>query len=277
MGLRINTNVMSLNAQRNLMRATHDLQKSFRRLSTGRRVATAADDAAGLAISERLRNRIRSTDQAVRNAQDGISMSQTAEGALSEINTILVRMRQLTIQAKNGTTSPADKDTLNDEFQALVAEVDRIANTTEFNTIKLLDGTQASVELQVGADATTNDILTLNLNNMTSTALSIDALDISGTGTPDYTTAINNIDAAVDMVSQTRGDLGASLNRMDSVISNLQNQSENLSAANSRIVDVDVAAETANLTKSSILQQAAISVLAQANIQPQAALSLLQG
>jgi len=278
MGLRINTNVASLNAQRNLSKNTGILSRSFMKLSTGRRIAVAADDAAGLAISERLKAKIRSLDQAQRNAQDGISLVQTAEGSLQEVNDILVRMRELAIQAKNGTTSPADKDTLNQEFQALIEEVDRIAKTTDFNETQLLDGSvTGGITLQIGADVTTNDVLTVGLVDVQagSTGLAIDTLDIGSTG--DYTTAINTIDSAIDTVSQLRGDLGAVQNRLDSVIANLAVNSENLSAANSRIVDVDVAQETANLTKYSILQQAAISVLAQANVQPQAALSLLQG
>lgn len=276
MGLRVNTNVSSLTAQRSLSKATGDLNGNFRRLSTGLRIATAADDAAGLAISERLRARIRSLDQAGRNAQDGISLVQTAEGAMQEINSLLVRMRELAIQAANGTTSAADKDTLNDEFQALIQEVDRSASQTNFNTIQLLDGSVAALTLQVGADTVANvDTLNVSLADVRSTTLSIATLDIGSTGV--QTTAIVNLDAAIDTISQARGDLGAVQNRLGSLISNLQVSSENLSAAESRIRDVDVASESAMLTKNTILQQAAISVLAQANVQPQAALALLQG
>ena len=279
MGLRINTNVASLNAQRSLARTTGRLTRSFSRLSTGHRIAVAADDAAGLAISERLKAKIRSTDQAARNAQDGISLVQTAEGAMAEINEILIRMRELAIQAKNGTTSAADKDTLNLEFQALIEEVDRIAMTTDFNNTQLLDGSQVGgITLHVGADVTTNDTLLVNLVDIRaqSAGVGIDALDI-GSVLGDFTVAITTIDSAIDTVSGSRGELGAVQNRLMTVIANLAVNSENLQAANSRIVDVDVAQETANLTKLSILQQAAISVLAQANVQPQAALSLLQG
>jgi len=276
MGLRINTNVASLNARRSLARATRMLNRSFRKLSTGRRIAVAADDAAGLAISERLKAKIRSTDQASRNAQDGISLVQTGEGALSEVNSILIRMRELAIESKNGTTSPADKNTLDQEFQALISEADRIANTTDFNNIQLLDGSNTNISLQVGPDATTNDSISITLADMRagSTGLNIQSLNISSTG--DYTLALTTIDAAINTVSQARGDLGAIQNRLGAVISNLGVSSENLNAANSRIVDVDVAEETAQLTKFSILQQAAISVLSQANVQPQAALSLLR-
>jgi len=275
MGLRINTNVSSLSAQRSLSRATEDLNRNFRRLSTGLRIASASDDAAGLAISERLRARIRSLDQAARNAQDGVSLVQTAEGALDEVNSLLVRMRELSIQANNGTTSPADRDTLDDEFQALIQEVDRISSATNFNRVQLLDGSVSSITLQVGADTVAGvDTLDISLLNVTSTSLTLNALGIGQTGDPSQ--AITDIDGAIDAVSQFRGDLGAAQNRLGSVISMLRVGSENLSAAESRIRDVDVASETAALTKNSILQQAAISVLAQANVQPQAALSLLQ-
>lgn len=276
MGLRINTNISSLNAQHSLARATEALSSSFRRLSTGNRIAVAADDAAGLAISERLRARIRSTDQAARNSQDGISLVQTAEGALQEVNGVLIRMRELSIQSANGTTSPADRDTLNEEFQALIEEVDRIANATSFNTIKLLDASTASVRFQVGADNVQGiDTLDVSLAAVRASDLSISALSIGSTG--DTSLAIAQLDAAIDIVSQARGDFGAVQNRLGGLIFTLQVASENLSAAESRIRDVDVAAETARLTKHTILQQAAISVLAQANVQPQSALALLQG
>ncbi len=276
MGLRINTNVSSLNAQRSLSRATEALNTSFRRLSTGQRVATAADDAAGLAISERLRARVRSTEQAARNAQDGISLVQTAEGAMQESNSMLIRMRELAVQANNGTMSTADRDTLNAEFAALITEIDRVASATNFNTISLLDGTVASLTLQVGADTTAGvDTLNVSMTSATALALGINALNIGATG--NASAAIAAIDTAINSVSQGRGNLGAVQNRLQGLISNLQVSVENLSAAESRIRDVDVAAETANLTKNSIIQQAAISVLAQANTQPQSALALLQG
>lgn len=276
MGLRINTNVSSLNAQRSLSRATEALNTSFRRLSTGQRVATAADDAAGLAISERLRARVRSTEQASRNAQDGISLVQTAEGAMQESNSMLIRMRELAVQANNGTMSATDRDTLQAEFSALITEIDRVASATNFNTISLLDGTVASLTLQVGADTAAGvDTLNVSMTSATALALGINALNIGAAGSP--STAIAAIDTAINSVSQGRGNLGAVQNRLQGLISNLQVSVENLSAAESRIRDVDVAAETAQLTKNSIIQQAAISVLAQANTQPQSALALLQG
>lgn len=274
MGLRVNTNTASINAQRNLASVTDRLSTNFRRLSTGLRISTAADDAAGLAISERLRSQVRSLDQAKRNANDGISLVQTAEGALNEVNSVLTRLRELSIQSANGSVSNQDKDTLNEEFTSLVDEIDRIAQSTEFNGINLLDGSSASVSFQVGYGTTAGvDTLDVTLQAADETALGLDSLDISSTG--NTSTAIAAIDTAINTVSSLRGSLGAAQNRLGSTINNLAIQTENLSAAESRIRDVDVAYETAQLTRNSILQQASISVLAQANAQPQAALALL--
>ena len=274
MGLRGNTNVTSINAQRNLSSVTNRLSDNFRRLSTGLRISSAADDAAGLAISERLRSQVRSLDQAKRNANDGISMVQTAEGALNEVSSILTRLRELSIQANNGTVSGADKDTLNEEFESLVNEIDRIGNSTEFNDIKLLDGSLPSVSFQVGfGTAAGIDTLDVTLEEATANNLGLDTLNIGSTGSQNA--AITAIDDAINTVSGLRGSLGAVQNRLGSTINNLAIQTENLSAAESRIRDVDVAYETAQLTRNNILQQASISVLAQANAQPQAALSLL--
>ena len=274
MGLRVNTNIASINAQRNLADITGRLNSSYRRLSTGLRITTAADDAAGLAISERLRSQIRSLDQAKRNANDGISLVQTAEGALNETSNILTRMRELAIQASNGSVSNADKNTLNEEFSALVNEINRIARGTEFNGINLLDGTSSSLSFQVGFGTTTGiDTIAVSLSPALSTTLSLQSLDIGSSGTP--STAISTIDTAIDTVSSLRGSLGAVQNRLSSTVSNLGSGIENLSAAASRIRDVDVASETAELTRNTILQQASISILAQANISSQGALALL--
>jgi len=274
MGLRVNTNVTSINAQRNLSSVTNRLGNNFRRLSTGLRISTAADDAAGLAISERLRSQVRSLEQAKRNANDGISFVQTAEGALNEVSSILVRLRELAIQSSNGSVSNQDKETLDEEFQSLVNEVNRIGRSTEFNGIKLLDGSSSSVSFQVGFGTTSGiDTLSVSLAAALSTSLALESLDIGSGGAT--TTALTNIDAAINTVSSLRGSLGAVQNRLGSTINNLAIQTENLSAAESRIRDVDVAYETAQLTRNNILQQASISVLAQANAQPQSALSLL--
>jgi flagellin len=274
MGLRVNTNVTSINAQRNLSTVTDRLSGNFRRLSTGLRISTAADDAAGLAISERLRSQVRSLDQAKRNANDGISMVQTAEGALNEVSSILTRLRELAIQSSNGSVSNQDKETLDQEFQSLVSEVNRIGASTEFSGIKLLDGSTSSVSFQVGFGTTAGtDTISVSLSAALSTSLSLNSLDIGSGGAT--TTAITNIDTAINTVSGLRGTLGAVQNRLGSTINNLSITVENLSAAESRIRDVDVAYETAQLTRNQILQQASIAVLGQANSLPQSALRLL--
>jgi len=276
MGLRVNSNIASLNAQRSLSNTTEKLQANYRRLSTGLRISTASDDAAGLAISERFRAQVRSTNQAIRNAQDGISLTQTGEGALNEVSSILIRMRELSIQASNGTVSDADKATLNQEFTDLINEIDRIAQSTTFNGVQLLDGTGSTITFQVGTGTTTGiDTIQLSTSDTLASTLGLSTLDIGSGGSP--TTAVNLLDDAINSVSRVRGQFGAAQNRLTTTIANLQIQSENLSAAESRIRDVDVAVETSSLTRNSILQQAAISILAQANTQPQAALQLLQG
>jgi flagellin len=275
MGLRVNTNVASINAQRNLANVTERLSSSFRRLSTGLRISVAADDAAGLAISERLRAQIRSLGQAQRNANDGISLVQTAEGALNEVSSILTRLRELAIQAANGTVSAQDKDTLDQEFQALIQEIDRIGRSTQFNGVHMLDGSTSSMVFQVGTGVVTGlDTFTVSLSPALATTLALSGMSIGASG--DTSAAITAVDAAINTVSSLRGNLGAVQNRLYSTITNLGVQVENISAAESRIRDVDVAAETAQLTRNSILQQASISILAQANAQPQAALQLLQ-
>ena len=274
MGLRVNTNIASINAQRNLSTVSERLGGNFRRLSTGLRISTASDDAAGLAISERLRSQVRSLEQGKRNANDGISLVQTAEGALNEVSSILVRLRELSIQSSNGSVSDQDKATLDEEFQSLVSEVNRIGRSTEFNGIKLLDGSSSAVSFQVGFGTTAGiDTLAVSLSAALSTSLSLNALDIGSSGST--TTALTNIDTAINSVSSLRGTLGAVQNRLGSTINNLAITTENLSAAESRIRDVDVAYETAQLTRNNILQQASISILAQANQAPQQALQLL--
>ncbi|MSR46775.1 MAG: flagellin FliC [Planctomycetes bacterium] len=273
MALRINQNISSINAQRGLSQVSSRLEKNYQHLTTGLRIATASDDAAGLGISERLRAQTRSLNQAQRNANDGISLVQTAEGSLNEVSNILIRMRELAIQANNGTASAGDQDTLDQEFQDLISEVDRIAQSTEFNTIKLTDGSQSTVAFQIGAGTASTDTITVDLQSALASDLGLSSLDISSAGTP--TTAISAIDTAIDSVSGIRGDLGAAQNRLSSTIANLGVSIESLSAAESRIRDVDVAFETADLTRNSILQQAALAILSQANVQPQSALSLL--
>jgi len=209
-----------------------------------------------------------------RRAPPTSAYAQTAEGALNEVSSILIRLRELTIQSSNGSVSDQDKATLDEEFQSLVSEVNRIGRSTEFNGIKLLDGSSSSVSFQVGFGTTAGiDTLSVSLSAALSTSLALNTLDIGSTGST--TTALTNLDAAINSVSSLRGSLGAVQNRLGSTINNLAIQTENLSAAESRIRDVDIAYETAQLTRNNILQQAAISVLSQANAQPQSALQLL--
>ncbi|MHC5062381.1 MAG: flagellin N-terminal helical domain-containing protein [Planctomycetota bacterium] len=275
MGLRVNTNIASVNAQRNVAGVTERLGQNFRRLSTGLRISVAADDAAGLAISERLRAQVRSLQQASRNANDGISLVQVGEGALNEVSNILIRLRELSIQSANGSTSAADQDTIQEEFVSLVSEIDRIGASTDFNGVRLLDGTASTVTFQVGINSVAGvDTIDVTLVGAQSTTLGLDTLDVGSTG--DTATAITAIDNAINQVSAIRGRFGSLQNRFQSTIANIAVQTESLSAAESRIRDVDVAYETANLTRNSIMQQAAISILSQANAQPQVALSLLQ-
>ncbi len=270
MGLRVNTNVASLTAQKNLFGVTSRLQGNYARLSSGLRISTAADDAAGLGISEKMRSQIRSYGVAARNAQDGISLAQTAEGALNEVSNILGRMRELAMQSANGTLDTEDRATLDTEFQALDSEINRIATQTEFNGIALLNNTTGAT-IQVGLDS--GQTITVNTVDVQSATLGTDTLAV--TTTTNASTALAAIDTAISSVNTARGQLGADQNRLSSSLASILSVRENLSSAESRIRDVDVASETADLTRNSILQQAATAVLAQANTQPQLALSLL--
>ena len=278
MSLTINTNVASLNAQRNLGSSQSALAKSMQRLSSGLRINSAKDDAAGLGISDRMTGQIRGLNQAVRNANDGISLAQTAEGALQETTNILQRMRELAVQAANGSNTSTDRDSLNAEFGQLQAEIERIAGTTQFNGKNLLDGTFSAGQgtFQIGANS--GQTIAFSIGGMAATSLNVDAAAIHIAGSATYAniaSAITAIDTAIDTVGSQRGELGAVQNRFESTISNLSNISENLSAARSRIMDADIAQETSSMTKFNILQQAGVSILAQANQAPQLALSLL--
>jgi flagellin len=276
MGLRINTNVASLNAQRNLMGTKWGLDKSLEKLSSGFRINRAGDDAAGLAISENLKAQIRGLKQASRNAQDGVSLVQVAEGGLNEISSIMIRLRELAVQAASDTIGPVERQFLNVEYDQLVSEVDRIADGTEFNGTPLLSGTGSILDFQVG---TRNDP---HLDRLSFDASKADAnsaaLGINLTSVADKASAQNSlaaIDSAIVSVSAMRADFGAVQNRLQSTIGNLAVSTENLSAANSRIRDVDIAEETAEMTKNNILLQAGTSVLAQANQSSNTALQLL--
>ncbi len=272
MALVVNTNLFSMTAQKNMAVHSEKLAGSFAKLSSGLRIVTAADDAAGLGISERMRAEIRSLNMAQRNAQDGISLVQTAEGALSEVSSNLIRMRELAIESANGTLSGADRQSLDAEFQALMSEIDRVATDSSFNGTSLLDSA-GSIDIQVGVDV--GEVITITTADMQTTALGITGLDI--TTAAGASALLVSMDTAIDGVVSQRGAFGASQNRMQSAMRSIATSAENLSGAESRIRDVDVAAETAQLTKNRILQQAASSVLAQANTQPQLAMSLLQG
>jgi flagellin len=271
MGLRVNTNIASMTAQRYLSQVSTRLQSNYARLSSGLRIATAADDAAGLGISERMRAQIRSFTVVGRNAQDGVSLVQTGDGALQEVSNNLARMRELAVQAANGTLTTQDRTTLDTEFQELVGEIDRLATQTKFNGVTLLDGSTATLDIQVGITA--GETITITLPDATAATLGIDTLDIATAATA--STALATIDSAIDDVTTGRGGFGAAQNRLTSAIASIASAREAVAGAESRIRDVDVAAETADLTRNSILQQAAVAVLAQANVQPQLALSLL--
>lgn len=279
MGLRISTNVSSLNAQRHLRNTRRLLDRSLERLSSGYRINRAGDDAAGLAISEKLRAKTRGLIQAQRNASDGVSLIQVAEGGLSEIQNILVRLRELGVQAASDTIGREERRYLNEEYQSLKEEIDRIANVTEFNGTNLLDGTGGSLDFQVntgglnilGVDRITFDAFKSDVN--------ADKLGLSELGVDskaDAQRSLSIIDLAIENVSSIRGDLGAIESRLNSTIRNLSVSVENLSAANSRIKDVDIASETSELTRNTVLVQAGVSVLSQANSIPRMALSLLE-
>jgi len=267
------SNATSLGAQRNLMSTQKNLGKSITRLSSGMRINSAADDAAGLAISSRMSADIRSVGQAERNANDGISMIQIAEGAMNEQQNIMGRLRELAVQSANGAISDNERAFIDAEHDQLVAEVQRISQVTEFNGFNMLGGDAGTFAMQVGKDATANDSIDVAFTATDSTTLGINAMDLSTAA--GASTALGTIDTAIDALSTTRAGLGASQNRLEVTIQNLRTEEENLTSANSRIRDVDVARETAALTRNQIMSQAGTAMLAQANQLPSMALSLL--
>ena len=272
MAITINTNVASLNAQRNLNTSANALGKSMQRLSSGLRINSAKDDAAGSAISEKMHAQVRGLNQAVRNANDGISLAQTAEGALQETTNILQRMRELAVQGGNDTLTTSDRDAIGSELLQLGKEISRIATTTSFNGKSLLDGTFSGV-LQVGANG--SQVISIKVSgSMTASALQINSLVV--TSNAQAGSVISLVDSALNTIATARSELGAVQNRLESTISNLSNISENISSARSRILDADIAQETSNMTKNNILQQAGVSILAQANQAPNLAMSLLR-
>ena len=263
----INTNVMSLTAQRNLNSSQGALATSMQRLSSGLRVNSAKDDAAGLAIAERMNTQVRGMNVAIRNANDGISLSQTAEGGLQEVSNMLQRMRELAVQSVNGTNSSADRANLNAEFTALNAEIGRIGDTTKFNNVSVLKST-GNIAFQVGANTGATNKLSIALVSIASIAG-----NISSVGTAE--TAIGTISVMIDRVTTNRAAFGATQSRFESAINNLQISVENQEAARGRIMDADFAVETANMTKANILQQAGNAMVSQANSAPQSVLQLL--
>jgi flagellin len=273
MSLFVNTNVSAINAQRQLINSGGSLDTAFKRLSSGFRINSAADDAAGLQISNRLSSQINGLNQAISNANDGISLAQTAEGAMEEITNSLQRIRTLAIQSQNGINSSGDRTALQKEVSALQTEINRIKDTTQFGGIDLLKGS-FSANFLVGANAGQNILVKMSRTDGFGTkGLGIDTLSIKTVA--DASRAITQIDSAIKSIDSTRADLGALQNRFQSTIRNLSNIVENVSSARSRIRDTDFAKETAELTRSQILQQASTTILSQANQRPQAALSLL--
>lgn len=276
MTLFVNTNVSSLNAQRQLFTSGNNLDTAFQRLSSGFRINSAADDAAGLQITDRMTSQVQGLDQAVRNANDGISLAQVAEGALSETTTALQRIRTLAIQSQNGINSSSDRAALQKEVAALKTEISRIASATQFAGVEVLSGAFSAAFL-VGANA--GQTISVNLSSANGASYGASGL---GVGTADISTeagasgALTAVDTAISSIGALRADLGAIQNRFQSTIRNLSNISENVASARSRIRDTDFATETAELSRWQIIQQASTTVLAQANQRPQAALSLLQ-
>lgn len=276
MGLRINTNVQSLAAQRFLTVNNTNQNRSLEKLASGSRINRSGDDAAGLAISEKLKANIRSLGQAGRNANDGISLVQTAEGAMNEVSNILIRMRELSIQTASDTVGQVERQFVDKEIQALKSEIDRIANSTEYNGTKLLNGSADVLDFQIGINNNpTEDRIQFDAKNLVT---SIDAFSMGEIRNDSKESSQNNlttIDAAIQKLNDNRSSLGALQNRLQSTINNINIYKENISAANSRIRDTDMAEESSELTKNNILTSATVSVLSQANQNPQLALKLL--
>jgi flagellin len=277
----INTNLMSMNAQRNSAVTERALSLAMQRLSSGLRVNSAKDDAAGLAIAERMNAQVRGMNVAIRNANDGISMAQTAEGSLSRVGDALQRMRELAVQARNGSNSESDKESLDKEFGELQAEITRIIGGTAFNGKKILGTDGTSTTFKIGANTSTNDQITVafeNLNSATAvTNITTSAAQIgSGVSAAAIASVIDNLDTAINSINDKRATFGATQSRFEAIIANLQVSVENQTAARSRIMDADFAVETANLSRAQILQQAGSAMVAQANQLPQQVLSLLR-
>ena len=277
MALVINTNIASLEAQRNLAHSQNALATTFQKLSSGMRINTAADDASGLAISENMQAQIRSFGTAERNANNAVSMAQVAEGALGQMSSILSRMRELAVQGANGDLSSTDRAYMNTEFVSLRDEIDRLSQSTKFNGKDLLSGPSTSIDFQVGINNTAADKISVTFGNVTLNALGINASTVDGADATNSLASIDAIENAITTISGRRADYGAVMNRLQLTVANTQSMRTNLSAANSRIRDVDVAEETASMARNQVLSQAGVSVLSQANQAPQLALKLLGG
>lgn len=265
MGITVSTNMASMNALTNLNRTNRSLSSTLGRISSGSRVLSAADDAAGLAVAENLDADRKSLAVAQRNVNDGISVIQTAEGSASEVGNILKRMRELAVQSSSGTLANSERAYIQDEFTALSSEIDRISSVTEFNGVQLADGSSATVDVQVGIHNTANDRITVTLGDLSATTLGVDAAAMDLSTAAGAQTALGGLDTAIDTVNGYRSGFGAAQNRMESALNNLEVYSQNLASAESQIRDADFAFETAEMTKSQILQQAGVAVLAQAN------------
>ena len=274
--MRIQHNMTAANTNRQLGITNGNIAKSTEKLSSGYAINRAADNAAGLKISEKMRGQIRGLEQASTNAQDGISLVQTAEGALNETSSILQRMRELTVQAANDTNVSADRVSISEELEQLEAEITRIAEQTEFNTMKLLSGKFSSTKLNLQVGANNGQSISFNIGKMTASALGVQSIHASVSSYASATAALDTLDEAITSVTAQRSKLGAIQNRLEHTIANADNTAENLTTAESRIRDVDMAAEMVNYSKDSILQQAAQSMLAQANQATQGILSVLQ-
>jgi len=274
----INTNVASLTAQRALSTTSGSLTTSMQRLSTGLRVNSAKDDAAGLAIAERMTSQVRGMSVASRNANDAISMLQTAEGGLGKVGESLQRMRELAVQSVNGANSTSDRSNLNSEYQALGKEISRVLDGTKFNNKQLISSGAANTTFQVGAGTSATDTITVSLGTIGGSVGTSLAAALTGdiTSASNSTTALDNLDKAINSVTTARASIGASQNRFESVVGNLTTMSENLNAAKGRIMDADFAVETSNMSRAQVLQQAGNAMLAQANQQPQQVMSLLR-
>jgi flagellin len=275
MALVINTNVMSLNAQRNLSTSGSQLATSLQRLSSGLRINSAKDDAAGLAIATRMTSQINGLNQAVRNANDGISMAQTTESALGEVTNNLQRIRELAVESANGTYSTADRAALDVEVQQRLAEIDRIASKTTFNGQNVLDGSLGTVDFQVGANVGDTVSVDFSTIDATTNTLGVNGISVTGADATNANAAITAVDTALTSVNTARSTLGAVQNRFQSTVANLQSISESTASSRSQIQDADFAAETAAMSRAQILQQAGVSVLSQANAMPQSVLKLL--